>query len=369
MAVPQWQFILTDLSGNILGEITNANTRVVTLPLNQLPTCTFKIPVLHPLSPYLSDPTWDGLVKAYRTSQAGVRSLAFIGPVVTTQEVGDNTGPPMIAVSASSAMWRLSFRLLGTTATGWTMGNATTTYDLTAIVTQMLSDSNTAGYTGIERGTTATTSNGAAGTYWMKPTLDAIAEMSVGLNAFDFEVAPVEPTNVGKAWPQIGTLNTPALIGSTKSNAIFEFGTGKANVISYGRQLDRSNFLNTGYINQPAVSDHSGILSDTDAVSVAQRGVFQGLVDDGGTQWDVLRQQIVNMNVNIRTQARQVISFAPHQNAIPEPLVDYIVGDTVRCRIFVQNIQRLDADMRIWGITFNIDDLGNESPVLALIQP
>lgn len=369
MAVPHWDFELTDLNGTVLGEITNASNRQVVLPLNQLPTCSFKIPVRHYLSPYLSDDTWDGLVKAYRTGQSGGRVLRFIGPVVSSNEVGDDSGPPQISVAAASAMWRLNYRLLGTTSTGWAKGNATTTFELTVIAQQMLTDSNSAGYTGIENGASTTTSQGSAGVYYMQPMLTALATLSVGLNAFDFEVAPTEPTNVSKPWPQIGVLNTVPLLGTTKPDAIFEFGTSKANVVSYTRQIDRANMMTKGYINQPAVSDHTQILISEDASSEALRGVFEGVCDDGGTTWDVLRQQIVDMNVAIRKKARLVVNFKPHMNATPEPLVDYIVGDQIRARLFIDRIQRLDAMMRIWGITFDIDNNGNETPTLQLLQP
>lgn len=369
MGVPRWEFHLTDLLGEELGELTDVNTRAVVLPLNQLPTASFKIPVMHPLSPYLSDPTWDGLVKAYRTSSAGVRTLAFHGPVVSTEEVGDSSGPPMIAVSASSAMWRLNYRLLGTSSAGWTKGNASTTFDLTQIVESALDDSNASGYTGIEFGGASTTEQGAAGTYYMKPTLQAIAEISVGINAFDFEVAPCEPTPVAhQFWPQIGTLNAVALIGTNRPDAIFEFGTTKANVTSYNRQLDRTNLLNQAWINQPSATDHSGILASNDATSIATRGLFEGLVDDGGTTWDVLRQAIADQNVAVRKQARQLVSFVPFLNASPEPLVDYIVGDVIRLRLIVNGVTRIDGTLRVWGISFAIDDNGNETPTLTTIQ-
>lgn len=367
--MPKWEFYLSDLSGNVLGELTNAKSRSVTLGLNQMPTASFTLPVMHPMSPYLSNDDWDGLLKCYRVSSGGSRSLQFHGPVITSNEIGDASGPPSISVTASSPLWRLGFRTLGTSPTGWSKGDATTTFDLTEIAFQILADANAEGYTGIQAGTRTTTEQGAAGTYYIKPALQALAEISTGLNSFDFEVVPTEPTNVGQAWPQIGTFNALSVIGVNRPDSIFEFGTTKANVTSYTRQLDRTNLLTRAYINQPAATDHSGVLASSDAAAESVRGVFSGLVDDGGTTWNVLRQAIADENVMVRHKARQLVTILPYVNAKPEPLVDYFIGDFVRFRIYVSNLPRLDASLRVWGITFGIDDNGNETPTLTVQQP
>jgi hypothetical protein len=133
--------------------------------------------------------------------------------------------------------------------------------------------------------------------------------------------------------------------------------------------IDRSQLATKGYIQQPAASDHTGTLSYVDAAAETARGRFEALVDDGGVQWDVLRTELVQGNVNMRTQARHTVSFTPAPNASPSPLTDYLVGDQVRARIIYNSKVRLDAMMRIWGITFNLDAQGNETPSLELQQP
>ena len=42
-----WQFVLTDLQGVTLGEVTNADERKVTLPHLRIPTASFKVPLYH----------------------------------------------------------------------------------------------------------------------------------------------------------------------------------------------------------------------------------------------------------------------------------------------------------------------------------
>lgn len=374
MAVPNWTFLLEDLHGAILGEITDASSRQVVLPLNRLPTASFVVPSTHYLAKYFTDPTWEGLLKCYRNT-----TLAFHGPIVSGSEQSDPQRGQTVAVNAAGAMWRLQFRFLGQTQAGWSYGTATTTYDLGFIAQQMLSTANSItglpsnlqafGFTGISAGTTVASENGSAGPYWFKDVMSAIAELSTGINAFDFEVAPTEPTQVGQRWPQIGLLNCKPLIGVAQPEVIFEYGTTKANVAAYSNSLGRDKMMNLGYIQQPGVSDYSGILSANDSASITTRGVFEALADDGGVEWDALRTLLLNENIAVRKQPRQVVNFTPKINATPQPLVDYIVGDQVRCRIVVDGTTRLDNMLRVWGITFDIDNEGNEAPTLELLQP
>jgi hypothetical protein len=259
--------------------------------------------------------------------------------------------------------------MLGTIPAGWSLGNSVTSYDLGYIAQQMLIAANSVGYTGIDNGSTSASTNGSAGVYWFKDVLSAIGDASTGLNSFDFEVAPTEPTNVAQAWPRIGIFNAANLIGAARPEAIFEYGTTKGNLTAYTRQIDRSNLCTKGYIQQPAVSDHTGVLTAEDTAAEAIRGKFEALVDDGGTSWDVLRQDLVNANVQVRKQARQVVTVTPQPNVSPTAFTDFIVGDQIRARIYNDGYSILDAMMRIWGITFNEDQQGNEQMSLELIEP
>lgn len=360
----QWKYVLTDLLGTQLGEVTNASDRVLSLPLNGLPTAGFGIPSNHYLAPYLEDPSWDGLLKVYRDG-----TLVFCGPVVTSDDQSAGSGQT-IKVTASGPLWRLGFRLLGTDAAGWSLGTAAAPLDLGFIAQQMLATANAGGYTGISAGTLVASSPGAAGQFFMQPIDQSIVTLSTGAASFDFEIAPVEPTNIGLGWPHIGTFNCVPLIGTLKSNAIFEFGTTRANLTAYGNTIDRTKLLTHGYINQPAATDHSGILTSTDAAAEATRGRFEGVVDDGGVQWDSLRQALVDKNVQVRKQARRLVSLKPVQNCPgPIPLVDFIVGDQIRARIQTNRLSLLDVTVRVWALNFIIDASGNEDCEIVTTPP
>lgn len=367
MAAGVWKFILTDNQGVVLGEILNATNRQVVLPLKSIPTVKFTVDVSNPFSALFTQPTWDGMVKAYRNN-----ALQFVGPVVAGQEQGSSQGAS-VAVNAAGPFWRLNFRALGRpsvsggTITPFAIGNSVTTFDLGSIAQSILTEANTQGYTGIDNGSLTASSSGACGPYVLQPAGDAIINLSVGVNSFEFVVTPREPTNVSQVLPSIGTFVVAPLISTVRSNIIFEYGAGAANVLSYSNGVDRSKRLNRGYMLQPAVTDNSDVLMSENTASQAAIGVYAGAVDSGGVEWDVYRQVLLDAHVSIRKFSQQILSFVPSPNAVWQPLVDYQVGDQVRCRVTQNGQFCFDAMFRVWGITFDIDQNGLESPTLQLV--
>jgi hypothetical protein len=87
-----------------------------------------------------------------------------------------------------------------------------------------------------------------------------------------------------------------------------------------------------------------------------------------------LRQSLVNEHVRIRALPRQVASFTPaltdpeHPNRVPQYRDNWIVGDQVRARIIANRALRFDAWMRIYGVSFDIDNNGMERAAMTLAQ-
>lgn len=364
-----WQFLVTDYSGIVLGEVTQADERVVALPLNRVPTATFKVPLRHNLASALLDT--DTLLLGYRD---GV--LRFCGPVMSAEESGDALNQSIV-VSAAGGAVLLGHRMIGRSKTGWSMGTASTLYDKCLIAKTAIDTINSTGgpepgyYSGITTNTIGTSSSSSVGPYWYKPVLEIIAEMSSSFNGFDWEVAPTVPTDVGQPVKQIGLFNCSNLIGTTRPDAIFEYGTTAANVAEYKRQVSRDKLLTRGYILAPGwpTGTSQDALASSDGPAITARGWWEDVVADGGVTWDTLRQQLVDEHVAVRKQARQIVTFSPAANAKPAPFTDYIVGDQVRARCIVEGATRFDAMFRVWGITFNIDKNGNEKVDLELIEP
>lgn len=369
-AAPAWQFILTDLSGVVLGELRGATERKVTLPLMRIPTASFSIPMWHPRAVDLL--TQDTMLQCWRTDVLSTRKLVFNGPIGPVSEQTDNT-TQTIAATAMGPFSRLSSRLIGTTKAGIKFP-AAGTQDLGITAQNILDTVNGQEFTGISNGTWAASQSGATGIWYLKKASEAIAELTTGLTSFEFEVVPTVPTNVGGVggWPQIGVMNIAPLIGNvSRTDAIFEYGTGRANITGYERAISRDGLLTRGYISVNGWPDSTtqNVLPATDSAARIARGLFEDVVPDGGVLDDTLRQSIVDYHVQIRKAPRQIVTFRPATNARPSPFTDFNIGDYVRARALVRGVLRFDVMTRCWGVTFNIDSNGNEQNELELVMP
>lgn len=377
-----WQFILTDLNGDLtpqgaytFGELTNAKNRKVTLPLNRVEILSLTIPARHPLAPTAINK--DCLVKAYRTGADGVKRLVFFGPIISTELSADSSGQT-VNITAAGAFWRLTKRLLGIRADNGLPDKAGVSFgvgtpvDLGSVAESLLSVANGGQYTGISMGTRqATTALGTAGPWHMKPIGEAIAELSVGVNSYDFVVTPVDNGPMVAGWRQIGSLNIYSYRGVNRPDAVFEYGTGNANVISFKQATTRDGLMTRGFILAPGWPEST--IQDgrkaEDASLIGSRGLYEAVVPDGGVTWDNLRQIIVDEHLRVRKNPREVITFVPAMNARPEWGTDWDVGDHVRARAAVSGTMVFDSLFRIWGVTFNVDENGNERAELELVMP
>lgn len=370
-APPRWNFLLTDLQGTVLGELNNAKDRSVTLPLNRIPTASFSLPLWHDRADDILN--GDTMVKAYRIDQFGTSKLVFFGPTLSVEESGDSL-QQSIGVSATGPFWRLTKRLIGQSKFGFSLGmdvDAGGLKDLGTMAHLILETANGNEHTGIKTGYWEPSTNGGVGPWHLKNVAEAIAELSAGINSFDYEVEPLEPQSFG-AWPIIGQMHVFNLLGQNRPDAIFEYGTSRANVSSYNRQLGRDSLLTRAIVSVQGWPDGAPVGTDLivrqDDAARAARGLFEEVVNDAGVIDATLRTQLADENLKYRSHPRQILTFSPTINTRPYPFTDYNVGDFVRCRAVVRGSVRFDAMFRIWGVTFKLDQNGNESLDLQLVQ-
>lgn len=371
-----WSFVLTDLQGVQIGEVGNADSRKVDLPLMNAPSATFTIPLYHALANTVL--TTECLLKVYRKDpNTGANTLAFHGPVVSVEEVGDNLSQS-ISVTAAGPFWRLGKRIIPGSLVRTT--GVTFTGDLGSIAQTIVTSCNSTGFTGIWPGSLTASISGTAGPYFLKNAAEAIAELAQGISSFEYDVQPTEPVNRAAAFPQIGLLNCAPVIGTTKPDVIFEYGSTRANVASYNHQVTRDGLLTRAFISVSGWPDSLDLDATThlplhdliqrDATTEqGTRGVFEEVVADGGIIDDGLRTSLADYHLLIRKQPRQIVTFVPVVNAKPSPFTDYSLGDQVRCRAVVKGSVRFDAMFRVYGMSFEIDPLGNEACSLTLVTP
>ena len=370
-----WEFILTDLNGTQLGEITNAEPRTVSVPHLRVPTASFTVPLWSDRATDLL--TKDCLLKCYRTDPVTTtRSLIFHGAVTSIQETASTEGQSLV-VTAAGPFWRLAKRAIpgSLSTTGAAYGSPGSQIDLGTIAGMILDDVNGTSFTGITKGSITASKNGSYGPIWLKNVAEAWAELSAGIGSFEYRFNPTEATAVGGVggWPQIATVDFAPIFLTARPNAIFEYGTDRANVDSYERGISYEGILTRAHMAVQGFPDaplpgYTPLITRS-AAEVATRGLFEEVIGDNGIAQDSLRTDVLDFHLAYRKDPRHIVTFNPALNARPAPWTDYFPGDTVRARAVVRGTVRFDALFRIWGISVTIDKNGNEAASLELVIP
>jgi hypothetical protein len=399
--VASWRFVLTDSSYQPLGEILNASERKVALPLNKLPTSSFKVRMDNPLAdPLMSTACY---IKGYRVPYGGVPSLQFYGPIISAEEVGDHDNAT-IAVNAVSVGWFLQKRLAGQSSTG-TIYPST---DRAQIIKNLIDFTNSVqppltndlqggfGYwlnvyaasqtltslaQGVDTGIATTSANMSAasaapytaGPY--KPVLECLTDLSASFDGFDWRIVPIDNFSAGQVTgPKIGSFEALPVFGSQQNNVVYEWGTGRNNVVSYKRTMSRDSQANHVFHIGQAGPDAPGfpVVSAIDSKAVSDWHLLEDLAQADLLD-QTLRQKLVTEHVKVRRSPRQLIEFTPHidpydAGRLPLFGTEFFVGDTVRARAVFRAVTRFDVLARVWGIAFDINDLGVEQQTITLAQ-
>ena len=358
-----WSLLLARLDGTTLGEVDNASGRQLSFPLNRIPTGQFTVRLDHPLAGELIE--GDALIKVYQRTDAG-SALRMVGEVTSVEEVADEGNPGSLAVTfAEAGMFRLSHRLVGKTANGVSYGTALAPLDRGEIARQVIEAANTEANTGVRIGTITASANGFVGPWYYKPVSEAIAELSATLDGFDYRFDPVEP--VPGANMKVSEFHAAGALGAARQDAIFEFGVGRRNIKSIRRQVSRDGLMTRGYHLPPGFPETSDpVVSSEDLTATTARGLHEGLVTSDLTVAD-LRAALVQEHVQIRKQARQLITFEPTATASGFN-VDYAVGDVVTARAVVGGSIRFNGLFRVYGVDAELSDTGLASYALTLVN-
>lgn len=393
-----WQFVLTDANYQPLGEVLNAAERKVALPLDKLPTASFRVRLDNPLAdPMVSTACY---LKAYRTPYRGFPSLQFFGPLVSAEESADRDNAT-IAVNAVGVGWFLQKRLAGQSSTGTVFPTTDRAQIIKSLIdtahTTMPSTSNdlagSYGYqfnpygsspdlvsaldTGIDTATghisAASATGYTAGPF--KTILECLNDLATSFDGFDWRITPIENyANGAVTGAKIGRFEAWPVIGAQASNAVYEWGIGRRNIESYKRAVSRETQANHVFHIASAGPDAPGFptVSAIDTASVKDWRLLEDLA-----QADILdsslRTSLAQEHVKVRRMPRQVIEFTPHvdpydSGRLPQFNSDFFVGDTVRARAMYKGVMRFDVAIRVWGVSFSINELGVEQQTLALVQ-
>jgi hypothetical protein len=393
--MPQWRWVLTDNKLSPVGEMLNVYDRRVALPMNGLATASYRLRLDHPLAEALQFA--GGYVKIYRDNE-----LVFYGPNVSAEEsVSKDTAT--LGMNAVDAGWVLQHRLVGKAKAGYTynpahdraysagvtVGMATADNDTYLAAYPGYNALNPTKYSAFGRLTAASyivpprtytlpvQANGATGTYnaVYKSALDVIRELSTGRDGFDWAIVPYDNHKVGVPVAyesRIGELRAWPTRGQDREDAVFEWGTGRNNIENYKRTCNRNDQANKVYHIAAPGPDAPGypVVSAIDPTSISNWGLLEDLAAADLLE-PTLRQRLVDEHVRVRSNPRQTVEVTPHlyrPGVMPNYNEDFELGDNVRVRIKFANRVLLDALVRVWGVTFDINEMGVERMNLLLSE-
>jgi hypothetical protein len=347
----------------MLGELTDASERKLNFGLSTQNSMSFTVRGDHPLGNYLID--GESLVKLYSKQGSATSVLRMVAEIVSAEEVASDSGASIAVTCAEAGYFRLSHRLIGLTSAGVSFGTAASPMARHSVAINAWNDANSRYATGVtyDAGSSSAGSM-AAGPWYFKPVIEAITDAAFAADGFDFVFDPLEPST-----GSVSSLRTAATIGTSKPEAIFEYGTGTRNVVSYKRQVTRDSLCNVAYVTPPGFPDNTAdsIVTSSDATSYAARGYFEALIPSD-LETANARQALATEHINLRKAARQRIEFLP-SDAAPVYTVDYSVGDTVTARAeHPANSIRFNATFRVYGVAIAIDAEGREQTTLTLIS-
>lgn len=282
-----------------------------------------------------------------------------------------------VSVVATETMYpRLSHRLVGKSSAG--LKGPTSATDQGTWLMQVLQTGtlnlNLEDESSLRPGTITASGNITGGTWRYKPFLELMQELGATVNGFDFYQRPLNPPD----WPVTvgaltGTIDIAPIIGTTKSNVVFEYGLGARNASDYEYLIDSESMIDRAIGLPPEFPDNPGnkVATVTDAPAVASRGLREEVIPTDLNDL-TFRTQLAQLHVNLRKQPREqfVIQPSPASGSRPVPkfLVDYNIGDTIRGRVQDQNRLLLDALVRVYGAQVNLDDEGVETIDLTVIN-
>lgn len=373
----RWRFVLTDMNGATNtggGLIINSQQKQFNDNLNNAKTAQCTLDITHPLADFAINA--DCLMKVYRKDRLGSWHLLINGDVMSQEE--DGTGGDYegsITIGCADPWWRVQHRFLGTatnvdgSGVGYTEGTNAAPIDAATVcqnILQTLIDLYPIGFTIAEVDATGTLTY--IGPIYITNAGDTLSQVVNSTGGPEIEFVPNEPSGVMPN-TQIATAHIRVHQGQLRPNAAFEYGTGLYNVAQYSRIRAKTGQCNIaysppqGFPSAPAAGDN---MLFTEGTNLATVGMYQDIV-----QSDVasipLRQELCNEYVTVRQGAQQQLSITPAPNCDLDYTVDYICGDVVTARAWINGEVRFNGTTRIFGVGFTVDENDVETPTLTLI--
>ena len=375
----RYRFVITDMMGNVQGEVQQASQKTITQLINNMGVATFTLKVSNPQVDYLLDNPC--LCKCYRqpVNRNYAYRLILTGDVTTDEEdTDDETGT--ITFTVADPLNRLMYRYIGKEmsnghGTGFVVGTPADPEDIANTIGAMLEEingDNVLGHSGVTLGirgpNTPTTYMDAV---YFQPFATQLALYTETLDGVDFLLEAQEPYSLSKYPPTPGSnpyltggpdpstppqriktgktvadtiiakLNVyfpmgnflqvegpPGTYSKGRPYPVFEYGMGKRNVQGYQRIRNRSQMtqrwwsLPDGYPSSNSVGDP---MISTDLSTKTNQGtVADSIIKFGG--YEQVDQGDLGTNASSLRQklvdAEAAVTSVPQQQITITPTIN-----------------------------------------------
>ena len=357
-----FRYTIASMDGRRIGELArsqSAKDRTMARGVSRNMTASVTVPVENPLT----DQMLDGphLLLVHETGLPAGQALRFAGEVANGQENGagirfNYAGPAPV----------LFGRALGRSATGagpgYTAASPTAPRDKSLLVADIVNTANALGHTGVVLGDILL----AGGKSYLdlapyKTAGEALQELFVSLDGPEYRLDPVEPSLTDEGIVTLAAMTVGPGLGQLRASTAFQYGTAGRNVVDYDRSFDYAGTVDDvfgvgGEATDPVVKASASTLSP----ARSRRDTVVSL-DVPALE---LRQAIVDEHLRIRHNARQLVSLQPspydpeRPTRTPRYGVDFIEGDVVRVIIVKRGTVRVNAYLRVYGVTWATDAAG-----------
>lgn len=390
-----WSFELTNQDpADRIGEIMNMHDRVLTTGISRMTTLSFRLRVDHPYANTILSNVDKHLILV--TDDRDVRRHNMI--VVAADESADASGA-YVQVTCADSFWRLARRHI--TGIWFWEGNPRTGINRVQALHETLyragnthahgvtfppDTDNLAGMAAIP--SQYTTGVGIVDLDIDPPgrnAADIITELATAFDGFEWLLLPTTPpyskyrmgggnTATNADWTLANMIAYASLGSGVTPTATFEYGMGQHNVVSYQRVRSSD-----GIANRIEWEQGDTVFTRSDTASITDRGAYIDTIPTTDINDQAALIALADEHIRIRKQPRETITFKPGKqfdfSRVPffahynDALAgDYRLGDLVRFRAAHQGVNRIDTNLRVFGVELAWTPSGEIDPTITLVQ-
>lgn len=343
-----WKLIVTDVSGNEMGELIDATGVRLNYTLNRPVTLSFTLRQDDPQIGYIVE--GKSRVKAYRNGV--LKAYNVVWDCVDEFSVDGST----VQVSTASPMHLLAKRFAATRYSFTNVGPP-------SVIKTLIDGQNAIYSTNIVTGAVPAIGATSLNVEKHKNIFDAIIELASGYDWLDWEIIPEDLAAVNGVFP-MGTLAVYGGQGIDNLNVFFEFGVGKDNLLSVNieNRMDKLSTDVTVLGKAEGETQYASVSPSTEYA--APRDAYKALYQTLEAFGDITTQTFLDsLRVNFhdaRKVPQEIVSFVPNpQGGLYHPFDDYNVGDRVSFRLD-EGRKTIDGSVRIYGFTIELGETGSE---------